>query len=409
MRSGDAQSSASGVTALPGAVETTAMRRPETGRPARLLFIDNLRWSAISMVVVIHAAVTYSGIGDWYVRDRVHTSRPVVIALATYQSLQHAVAMGLLFGIAGYFASGALQRHGIRGFLHERAYRLGLPLLLYVFVIGPLTEYYIARTWHAVPPRSFSEEWVTHLASGRIFSGSGPLWFCLVLLTFSLAFALLERVRPRRPDAPRTAPSRPAAIAAFAIAMAGVTFALGVAAPHAGTVLNVVVHDLPQYPLMFGAGVLAQRNDWLARFPRRYGPVGALGGLLVGLLWWFAILELGGAFRGQLALYEGGWHWQAGAMDLWRSCTCTALGIGLVTLYRDHFDRQNRLAKFLTANAFGVYVFHPPILIAITEALRAVPADTLVKFAIASAAALAATFLFVGFVARRTPLIRRVL
>ena len=65
-------------------------------RSERLLFIDNLRWSAISMVVVIHAAVTYSAVGSWYFIDHAGTGRPATIALATYQSFQHAVAMGLL-------------------------------------------------------------------------------------------------------------------------------------------------------------------------------------------------------------------------------------------------------------------------------------------------------------------------
>ena len=378
-------------------------------RHGRLLYIDNLRWSAIAMVVVIHAAVTYSGFGGWYVRDRLNTSRPALIGLATYQSLQHAVAMGLLFGIAGYFASRALERRSIVSFLAERACRLGLPLLLYVFAIGPLTEYYVAGTWRSKPPLAFADEWLRHVGDGRILSGSGPLWFCLVLLVFSIAFAAIGSRWPRRADTTSSPVPGPRAIAVFALAIAATTFAVGLIAPHAGTVLNVVVHDAPQYPFMFVAGVLAHRNDWLSRFPARYGPVGTLGGLVVALTAWFAMLELGGAFHGQLAAFGGGPHWQAAAMDVWRSFTCLSLGIGLVTLYRDHLDRQGRIARYLTANAFGVYVFHPPILIAITRALHQVPADNLLKFACASLLAVVATFLFVGFVARRTPILRAVL
>ena len=378
-------------------------------QPARLLFIDNLRWSAIAMVVVIHAAVTYSGIGSWYVRDRLTTDRSSVIALATYQSFQHAVAMGLLFGIAGYFASGALRRRTIGSFLHERACRLGLPLLLYIFVIGPLTECYVARTWRSVPPRSFAQEWLHHIGNGTIFSGSGPLWFCLLLLVFCLVLGLTEALRPRRRTSAPMALPRLAAIGVFGLAMSALTFAVGVVAPKSGTVLNVVVHDVPQYPLMFAAGVLAHRNKWLLRFPSWYGPVGISSGLLIGLAWWFPMLELGGAFRGQLAAFGGGWHWQTAAMDLWRSFACLTLSIGLITLYRDHFNQQGRLGKFLTKNAFGVYVFHPPILIAITGALHDVPAHSLLKFALASMVAVPASFLFVALVARRTPLIRAVL
>ena len=106
-------------------------------RAERLVFIDNLRWSAISMVVVIHAAVTYSAVGSWYYYDHAATGRTATIWFGTYQSFQHAVAMGLLFGIAGFFARAAVERKGTAAFLRERAFRLGLPLLLYTLVIDP--------------------------------------------------------------------------------------------------------------------------------------------------------------------------------------------------------------------------------------------------------------------------------
>ena len=59
---------------------------PDIPRPRqRLAFIDNLRWSAISMVVVMHAAVTYSGFGSWYFRDRSDLSLAAKVAFGTYQ------------------------------------------------------------------------------------------------------------------------------------------------------------------------------------------------------------------------------------------------------------------------------------------------------------------------------------
>ena len=35
-------------------------------QPSRLLFIDNLRSVLIVLVLTMHAAVTYSGLGSWY-------------------------------------------------------------------------------------------------------------------------------------------------------------------------------------------------------------------------------------------------------------------------------------------------------------------------------------------------------
>jgi peptidoglycan/LPS O-acetylase OafA/YrhL len=378
-------------------------------RAERLLFIDNLRWSAISMVVVLHAAVTYSHVGSWYFYDSAETGRTATIWLVTYQTFQHAVAMGLLFGIAGYFAQGAIERKGAAGFLRERARRLLLPLLLYMLLIGPLTQYFIAGSWHSRPPHSFLWEWWHHIADGEVFSESGPLWFCLVLMAFSLVFSALHRPVPS--IAERNIPPLPrlSTVLLYAWAMASLAFIEGLINPHGGTVLNVELHDFPQYPLMFLAGVMAHRGHWPQRISSRAGRAWLIGGLLASIAIWAVAITQGGALHGNLRAYSGGWHWQAAAMDLWRAITCLCVSLGLITLYRDRFNRQGPVTSFLARNAFGVYVFHPPILIAITWALVVLPAGVALKFLVAAALAVAATFLFVGLVAKRTPGLRAIL
>jgi hypothetical protein len=374
--------------------------------PRRLLFIDNLRWSAIAMVVTMHAAVTYSPFGRWYYREHPPLGLAGNLAFAAYQSFQHAVSMGLLFGIAGYFAASSIARKGIGGFLRERCFRLGLPLLVYLLLIGPLTEFYVAGTWRSPSPWGFAGAWWRHVADGSILDGSGPLWFCLVLLGFSLCVALL--CPAPKPVASRALPG-PRAVGGYAFVMASVTFAVGIMVPRETVVLNLSIHDLPQYPFMFAAGVLAWRHQWLDRLPSRGAPIWLTVGLAGGGLLWSGTVVLGGALSGTLAPYEGGWHWQAATMDLWRSLTCLSLSLGLVTLYRDRFDRQGPVARFLTRNAFGVYVVHPPILIAVTRLLHAWPTMTGVKFAVAALVAIMASFLVVGLVVRRVPLLRSVL
>ena len=396
---------------MPGdaAALTTERSLPGVRAPAhRLVFIDNLRWSAICMVVVIHAAVTYSGLGSWYVRDVSGTGRTLKIALGTYQTFQHSVAMGLLFGIAGYFASGSIGRKGSAGFLRERAFRLGLPLLLYMLVVGPATQYFVVGAWHATPSRSFGAEWLHHIVDGQVFSESGPLWFCLVLLVFSVCYALARGVLPDRGRRDRPVPGI-GAVVGFAGVMALLAFTTGLVTRPGGIILNVEVHDLPQYPLMFAAGVLAERHDWLRRIPSRTGRIWGLAGLLGGSVAWVLLIGLGGALQGQLGDYYGGWHWQAAGMDVWRAGMCVSLTLGLITLYRERFNGAGPVARFLTRNAFGVYVFHPPILIAATLILQHWPMVAAVKFAVSSVIGVSVTFLFVGAIARRTPGLRAIL
>ncbi len=76
--------------------------------PARLLFIDNLRWVMIMLVLSMHAAVTYSGHGSWYVKETAHLGLPQELIFVTYQVFLQSFFMGLLFFVAGYFVPGSL-------------------------------------------------------------------------------------------------------------------------------------------------------------------------------------------------------------------------------------------------------------------------------------------------------------
>lgn len=48
--------------------------------------------------------------------------------------------MGLFFLIAGAMTPGAIAQYGPAAFLHERLVRLGLPLLAFLLVLGPLAS-----------------------------------------------------------------------------------------------------------------------------------------------------------------------------------------------------------------------------------------------------------------------------
>src|SRR5579884_4243052 len=95
--------------------------------PKRLLFIDNLRWTMIVLVITMHAAVTYSNMGRWYYNEKASLDRASFLFFATYQSWLQAFFMGLLFFIAGYFVPAKFDSKGTARFLRDRAIRLGIP------------------------------------------------------------------------------------------------------------------------------------------------------------------------------------------------------------------------------------------------------------------------------------------
>jgi peptidoglycan/LPS O-acetylase OafA/YrhL len=83
--------------------------------------------------------------------------------------------------------------------------------------------------------------------------------------------------------------------------------------------------------------------------------------------------------------------------------------LGLTVLFREKFNRQGAFAKWMSDNSFSVYLFHTPVLVAITLVMRGLAAPKPAKFLLATLAATAVTFLASNYIFRRIPLLRRVL
>jgi glucan biosynthesis protein C len=377
--------------------ESKNMRTPAGGR---LFFIDNLRWTMIFLVISMHAADTYSPLGSWYFTDRTPLSHADLLFFAAWQMYLQSFFMGLLFFVAGFFVPGSFDRKGPARFVRDRAFRLGLPVLFYMFVLGPVTEYYVAHSWNSTRPTSMANEWVKHIRNGEFLQENGPLWFCLALLIFSLVYAALRRGRNVDAEPPGTM-----RLAGFALGMAICTFLIRVVRPP--TVLNMHLGDFPQYILLFTAGIFAARGGWIPKLSLKVGIWWAAAVLPLGFAAWLAILLAGGALQANGHTHFGGW--QAAAICAWESFTCVAISFGLLVIFRDRFNSQGRLSKFLSDNAFSVYVFHPPIVILGARILHGVSWHPILKFAMLTAIGVAVSFAMSAAVFRRIPLLREIL
>jgi fucose 4-O-acetylase-like acetyltransferase len=390
-------------------VSPDRQRASRTASADRLLFIDNLRWTMIILVISMHAADTYSPLGSWYFVQRTKLGIPTLLTFAAWQMYLQAFFMGLLFFIAGYFVPQSLARKGRLRFVRDRAFRLGLPVLFYMLLLGPVTEYYVAHSWSA-PGSSFIREWWLHIIDLEVLSENGPLWFCLALLIFSLLYAALPARRGSAVFGLATErPPATGSLIGLALAMAASTFLVRLLQPANTTFLNMHLGDFPQYVLLFSAGVLTARQGWLPQLSFSSGMRWLAVVLPAGFAVWLTILYIGGGLAGNTRPYLGGWYWQSAAINLWESFTCVALSFGLLVLFRDKFPSQGPVARFLSANAFGVYVFHPPIVIICALVLYQLAWSPLVKFAILTAAAVTLTFALSGAVFRQIPLLRTIL
>ena len=112
--------------------------------PQRDYYIDRLRSVMTALVLLHHTAITYGAPGGWFYNELYPSTKPSSILLTLFVSTNQAYFMGFFFLLAGYFTPASLERKGYARFLGDRFLRLGLPLLAFIFVLGPLTAAMVA-------------------------------------------------------------------------------------------------------------------------------------------------------------------------------------------------------------------------------------------------------------------------
>src|ERR1700736_4600937 len=108
--------------------------------------------------------------------------------------------MAFMFFISGLFVRDSLTRKGPAIFLRDRAWRLGVPYLVSVFVLMPIAYYPTFLRYHLPGTTDFNflHFWWRTLTVGPW--PSGPAWFLWVLLAFDALAAAVWWLSPQAID-----------------------------------------------------------------------------------------------------------------------------------------------------------------------------------------------------------------
>lgn len=386
----------------------TVVRSAPAAAGTRLLFIDNIRWALIVLVICHHAAVTYGHVGGWYYLEGPEPPLATKALLGTLAAFDQAYFMGFLFLLAGYFVPGAYDGKGAGRFLRDRAVRLGIPSAFFMLAIHPLIVYWMLRRFYNPSIPSLTSAYGRFLWSGKVFSASGPMWFAVALLIFCVGYS---GVRLISRGAPGKRPSLPghAAVIALILLMGTCSFLMRIFQPIGENILNMQLCFFSQYILLFAVGILAYRGNWLLRIPHSFGIFWLRLAWGLGVPAWIAIVATSGALKGDTQSMSGGFRWQSAAFCYWEAFFCLGMCLGLTVLFRDRFNSQGRFSQWMSRNSFSAYLFHTPLLVAVSLGLRQMTAPPLMKFAIASVLAVPITFVIGGLLRERIPGLRRLL
>jgi peptidoglycan/LPS O-acetylase OafA/YrhL len=351
--------------------------------------------------------MVYGASAPFYYAEPPFTDPIAFQVFLIFALLNQAWFMGAFFLLAGYFTPGSYDRKGAGEFLTGRILRLGIPILLFYFVLGPISSigFYLmpAELTGITTPPSFQAY------PGLV--GLGPLWFVAMLLVFNIGYAVWRMATQRW--APTThEPSRPniLVIVAFILLLAGASYLMRQVVPLGQEVLDFpTLAYLPQYLSFFVVGAVASRRDWFRTLPGWMGVVG----FVLAMAAVVALFPL--AFSGQWFSVEitpaldnamGNGHWQSAVYALFDSTFAVGLCLGLIVLFRGLFNKENKIGTFLSRQSYAVYIVHIPIVVFLAYAMRGIELAPLLKFGLASLIIVPVCFI-VAAIARKIPFASR--
>lgn len=333
-------------------------------------WIDSLRVVVIAGVIVLHAATAYLLDIDWYYQERT-TSTLTPTLLAFPALLAGLFGLGPLFLLGGLLSAASLARKGPRGFARGRLVRLGVPLLAFVVLVDPFTDY-LGSLAEGEHPRLGA-----YLVDQTGTRDTGPLWFVALLLLLSLTYA-------GRGGCVRSG------LAARETSMLGAWWPWPPGsrsgpwwsgwgrrwAPRASP--TCAGRPGPRGSACSPWGCWPGERGWLEgldrRLVRRCGWLAMAGALaLVALAVWALVTD-------RLDAVAGGWTWPTAALAVLEGSVAVALSLWVVAWFRRRWDRHGWLVQRAGRGSYGAYVLHPPVLVALSLLARPLAVAPEAKF-----------------------------
>lgn len=305
----------------------------------RRRWMDNLRVAVIAGVIVAHVATAYVVDYDWYYEEKPANAVTEVVLTVVFGP-GVLFAMGVLFLVAGMLSHRSLARKGPWPFARDRLLRLGLPVAVFTFIIGPVTGL-IGQRAEGDPEADDASQFLVD-AIGR--ASTGTMWFVAALLVFSTSYAAWRWLRPATAGPHHALGWRQLGVAAATIVVGSFVVRLvWPAGDHSP--FGVMLWEWPQMATVFALGVLGGERGWLDPMPERLrrgcGRVSIAAA--VAAVAFFAVVVT----SGDADPFLGGWHAQALAGPLIEATLAVTMSLWLVGWFPRHWNQHSSLAGTL--------------------------------------------------------------
>ena len=357
-----------------------------------------------AMVILHHTAITYGAIGGWFYNELKPSGSAASLILTLFCATNQAYFMGFFFLLAGYFTPPSLERKGYAKFLGDRFLRLGLPLLGFILILGPLTDAMVT----AYKGKGFWPTFV-YLWTHKVI-GNGPLWFAQALLIFSIGYCAW-RAMAGAPLAQVERTSRPVPSTIWwlvsALGVGAGALAIRQVVPSGVNVFGLQLGYFSSYTFLFALGIAAWRYDWLRQLEWKHARAFVIGLAVTWPALPVAIFVARALYGPDTSNFGGGFSWPAILYAFWEPLVAWALIAAWLLVFRAYMNQKSAFWAWLNRRAYAVYIIHPPVLVGISLLLHPFVAPALIKFCITGALSCIACWLIADPLVR-LPGLRRV-
>ena len=361
----------------------------------RAYFLDRIRVILTILVIAHHSAITYGASGSWFI-TLAPEDGPSALALTLFVAVNQAFFMGFFFLISGYLTPSSHDRKGWAAFTRDRLLRLGLPVLVFGFVIGPLTVAIAdSRNW------DFLSRWFALM--GQLRFVMGPMWFAYALLIFTLAYVIWRRFISVKPGPKRPIPDHVTwLVAALAVGLSALIIRQVV--PVGEEVLNLQFGYFASYVFLFVVGCVAERYGWLESVKRRHALPWLIA--LVIAIPLLPVALIVGESLGQTN-FATGFSLPAIFYAFWEPVVAWGVIAGSLWYFQLRWGERDRRWGFLARQSYAAFILHPPVIVSLPLLMQPLPLPTIVKFLALVASGTAISFAL-AWATRKIPFVRNV-
>lgn len=335
----------------------------------RVYYLDNIKSILTCIVVIHHITCAFSGNGWFYMLG--HYYNPFIPFGSTILALNQSYFMCLFFFISGYFTPISYKKKGRYKFLKDKFKRLGIPLLVFLYILGPLNDFFVSTYFilnmDGNPRGTYS-----------YFPDPGPCWFLAWLLILNSCYCIMDQnIDYYVKDIPVFWK-----ITLYAIVLGILQAIVIVMVPAGFFFMPITTGSLPFDLLFFTSGTIAKKNEWLKKLTQdgsyRYIILTILCGLVtIGFYITIYIYDYGQPFMPDK--HEHPHNCDDDSSDLsgttlvayfgvviWFGICCMFISLGWIQFGGLYLDFTNDITKFFSGAAYTVYIIHPLVVCPIT-------------------------------------------